>query len=241
MAEFPTLARPRPRRSGTCCAADLTYVLFTSGSTGRPKGVAMGSRPLRHLIAWHASHSRLGRPARTLQFAPLSFDVHFQEIFSTLACGGTLVLLPEEERRDPVALHAALIERRIERIFVPYVALQMIADAARAAVPPTLRDVISAGEQLQVTPAIRSLFRRLPGAELHNHYGPTESHVVTAHRADAAMPTSWPEIPPIGRAAAACRHRTARYRQRTLDRAGDIGELLLGGDTLAHGYLGARS
>ena len=117
----------------------------------------MGAEPLAHLTAWHAAHERLGRPARTLQFAPLSFDVHFQEIFSTVATGGTLVLIPEEERRDPTLLRAALDDFRIERIFVPYVALQMLADAARDAPPASLREVVSAGEQLQVTPAFRVL------------------------------------------------------------------------------------
>jgi len=237
VGDFPTLDRPAPQQDRPHAAAtDLTYVLFTSGSTGRPKGVAMGATPLRYLIAWHAQHPRLGQMARTLQFAPLSFDVHFQEIFSTLACAGTLVLLPEEQRRDPSLLHAALIERRIERIFVPYVALQMLADAARDVAPGYLRDVISAGEQLQITPAIRSLFTRLPEAQLHNHYGPTESHVVTAHelRGDAS---SWPEIPPIG---APLPH--VRLAQRDVESGrieGDTGELLLGGDTLAHGYLGS--
>jgi amino acid adenylation domain-containing protein len=235
VGELPTLEQPSALQAPLHASApDLTYVLFTSGSTGRPKGVAMGSEPLRHLIQWHADHPRLGQPARTLQFAPLSFDVHFQEIFSTLACGGTLVLVPEEQRRDPGLLLDALIQRRIERIFVPYVALQMIAQASRDAVPTSLRDVVSAGEQLQVTPAIRSLFERLPGSELHNHYGPTESHVVTAHelRGD---PATWPEIPPIGRA--------LPHVQLALvpsENAGDehTGELLLGGQTLAWGYLG---
>ncbi|MCV4600556.1 AMP-binding protein, partial [Escherichia coli] len=87
----------------------------------KPKGVAMGSVPLRHLIAWHASHPRLGRAAVTLQFAPLSFDVHFQEISSTIACGGTLVLLEETHRLDPALLVAALRRYKVERIFLPYV------------------------------------------------------------------------------------------------------------------------
>ncbi len=229
--EDPAAARGEPYAAGP----SLAYVLFTSGSTGRPKGVAMGDRPLRHLIAWHAKHERLGRPARTLQFAPLSFDVHFQEIFSTLACGGTLVLVPEAERRDPERLHRALVEQRIERIFVPYVALQMIADASRDAVPTALREVISAGEQLQVTPAIRALFQRLPGAELHNHYGPTESHVVTAHELTGDA-IHWPEIPPIG---LPLPHVEVTLHNAEPQPDGAVqGELLLGGDTLANGYLG---
>lgn len=236
---FPTLAHPAPAGGAPHGASsDLTYVLFTSGSTGRPKGVAMGAAPLAHLTDWHAAHERLGRPARTLLFAPLSFDVHFQEIFTTLACGGTLVMVPEAVRRDPAALHQALVAQRIERIFLPYVALQMIAQAAGEDVPSHLTDVISAGEQLQVTPAIRRLFERLPHAALHNHYGPTESHVVTAFELTGPA-GSWPEIPAIGRALphavlALCDPETGRPTE------GDIGELLIGGATLAHGYLGRQ-
>lgn len=234
---LPTLASPGPSGLPPLGAEpDLTYVLFTSGSTGRPKGVAMGARPLRHLIAWHAAHPRLGQAAVTLQFAPLSFDVHFQEIFSTLACGGTLVLLDDAQRRDPSRLCAALQAHRVERIFLPYVALQMLAEAAREKLPRHLRDVVSAGEQLQVTPAIRWLFKQLPDAGLHNHYGPTESHVVTAHElyGDADR---WPNIPPIG---LPLPHVAVALRdpETGIAHQGDQGELLLGGDTLAHGYLG---
>jgi amino acid adenylation domain-containing protein len=216
---------------------DLCYVLFTSGSTGKPKGVALGSQPLAHLIAFHAAHPRLGQPARTLQFAPLSFDVHFQEILSSVACGGTLVLLPEAVRRDPEQLHSAVAKLGIERLFMPYVALQMLADAATSDALLALQDVISAGEQLQVTPAIRALFQGLPGAELHNHFGPTESHVCTAHELHG-NPAHWPEIPPIG---VALPHVQLALHNRMASDDGapgsTIGELLLGGETLAHGYL----
>ncbi|MBO9661971.1 non-ribosomal peptide synthetase [Dokdonella sp.] len=178
---------------------ELAYVLFTSGSTGRPKGVAMRRAAVAHLIDWHRAHARLGRPARTLQFAPLGFDVSFQEIFSTLAGGGTLVLPSDAERRDPYALLDLLAREQVERLFLPYVGLQALAEAVAtgAPAPQRLRDVITAGEQLRITPAIRALFAALPGAVLHNHYGPTETHVVTAHEL-SGDPAAWPELPPIG-------------------------------------------
>src|SRR5205823_8339328 len=71
----------------------LAYVLFTSGSTGRPKGVAMPHRTLSNLIAWQLESWREPGAARTLQFSSPSFDVASQEIFATLAAGGTLVLV----------------------------------------------------------------------------------------------------------------------------------------------------
>jgi amino acid adenylation domain-containing protein len=214
--------RPLPARD----EGPLAYVLFTSGSTGRPKGVAMRRAAVAHLIGWHRAHARLGRPARTLQFAPLGFDVSFQEIFSTLGSGGCLVLPDESERRDPYALLALLARERIERLFLPYVGLQALAEAVAAGggVPNDLRDVITAGEQLRITPAIRALFAALPGAVLHNHYGPTETHVVTTHElhGDAA---AWPGLPPIG------------VPLPWVDVRIDEGELLLGGDCLAAGYV----
>jgi non-ribosomal peptide synthetase component F len=65
-------------------AADLVYVIYTSGSTGRPKGTAMAHRSMVNLIQWHRRELPLQRGQRVLQFAALSFDVAFQEIFSTL-------------------------------------------------------------------------------------------------------------------------------------------------------------
>lgn len=238
IGDFPRLNEPAPAADPVFGAeADLSYVLFTSGSTGKPKGVALGARPLAHLIDHHATHPRLGRPARTLQFAPLSFDVHFQEILSSVACGGTLVLLPEDVRRDPEQLHAAVARLGIERLFMPYVALQMLAEASTSDEPLALMDVISAGEQLQITPAIRQLFQRLPAARLHNHYGPTESHVVLVHELPEQV-SQWPAIPPIGRPLPHVR-LALRDEEGQCKTDADTGELLLGGDCLAHGYLGA--
>lgn len=226
-----------PPPSSSFEAGELAYVLFTSGSTGRPKGVAMRVAAVAHLIDWHRAHPRLGRPARTLQFAPLGFDVSFQEIFSTFASGGMLVLPTEGERRDPYALLALLGRESIERLFLPYVALQALAEAVAAGGerPLGLRDVIAAGEQLRITPAIRGLFAALSCVVLHNHYGPTETHVVTAHElaGDAAH---WPDLPPIG---TPLPHVHARIVDAALDAVapGVDGELLLGGECLAAGYI----
>ena len=102
---------------------------------------------------------------------------------------------------------------------------------ARAAVaPPLLNDLIIAGEQLRITPAIRALFAALPNATLHNHYGPTETHVVTAHElsGDSAR---WPDLPPIGKPLP---HALIRLGD---DDTNDEGELLLGGECLARDYI----
>jgi amino acid adenylation domain-containing protein len=215
-------------------AEDLAYVLYTSGSTGRPKGVAMRHGALAQLIAWQTAS--LPGAARTLQYTSPSFDVSFQEMASTWAAGGTLVLISDETRRDPAALLARLRDEKIERLFLPFVALQQLAEAARgAALPESLREVVTAGEQLRITPAIADFFARLPGARLHNHYGPSETHVVTALTLEGD-PTAWPALPVIGRPVAGARVYVVDLDGRPAA-IGAPGELLLGGALLARGYL----
>jgi non-ribosomal peptide synthetase component F len=79
--EIDKMSDGNPIRTAT--AEALAYVMFTSGSAGRPKGIAMPHRPLVNLLSWHARHPRLSQPARTLQFASVSFDVSFQDIVAT--------------------------------------------------------------------------------------------------------------------------------------------------------------
>jgi amino acid adenylation domain-containing protein len=215
---------------------NLAYVIYTSGSTGRPKGVAMTHRPLVNLLAWQERDWRTGGPAATLQFATVSFDASFHEIFSCWASGGTLVLASEEERRDPAAVLALLEGEGVERFFLPYVALQGVADAADALrpAPRRLREVQTAGEQLRVTEPIRRWMGALR-APLHNHYGPSETHVVTSHTLEGD-PASWPLLPPIGRPIANTRCYVLDGRLGPAP-VGVPGELYVGGVSLARGYL----
>ncbi|GAB2810419.1 amino acid adenylation domain-containing protein [Streptomyces daliensis] len=213
----------------------LAYVLHTSGSTGTPKSVAMTHRGLSRLIGWQTASGPTG--LTTLNFTAMGFDVTFQEVLSTLATGGRLCLVAEEVRRDPERLLATLDTQSIERIFLPYVALQQLAKAAERTgrVPRSLRHVVTAGERLVVTEAIAGLFARLPGCRLDNHYGPTEAHLVTSHTL-RAEDTPWPELPPIGTAVTGA---TAHVLDASLAPVppGEEGELFVGGPAVARGYL----
>ncbi|HEX6184594.1 MAG TPA: amino acid adenylation domain-containing protein [Pyrinomonadaceae bacterium] len=215
--------------------ANLAYVIYTSGSTGGPKGVALTHAALANLIEWHRDTLLPG--ARTLQFASLSFDVSFHEMFAAWATGGTLYLIAEFERMDVAALCDFIDRHRIEKVILPVVVLQeMGAQKGEAAGTLTsLREIMSTGEQLKLTAAVVGMFKRLEGCALHNHYGPAESHAVTAYTFEGE-PETWPALPPIGRPI----YNTRIYvldEQLNPVPVGVHGELYIGGECLARGYL----
>ncbi|MDQ1738525.1 MAG: hypothetical protein QOE53_177, partial [Pseudonocardiales bacterium] len=225
-AVLPPQAGPRP-----------LYTLFTSGSTGTPKGVQVPDAVLCNLLQWQQDAGGLAPGAVTQQFSMLSFDVSFQEIFTTLCGGGCLHLVDPGWRQDAPALLNQLESAGIERIFMPYVALQLLAEHAvlLGRYPSRLREVVTAGEQLLCTEAIRRWFSGMPGARLFNHYGPTETHVVSSRVLDGD-PAGWPVRPAIG-------GPIANAWLRVVDEAGAVvppdcpGQLLIGGPLVAPCYL----
>jgi len=206
----------------------LVYCIFTSGSTGRPKAVAMGQQALCNLVQWQQKSSQMGPGHKTLQFTPMSFDVSFQEIFSTLSTAGTLVLIDEETRLNACHLLQLIVRENIDRLFLPFVALNHLAAVAVAneLFPPSLKEIITAGEQLQINHHIVKFFKGLKDCSLANHYGPSESHVVSALLL-TGNPQDWPALPAIGRP----------IDNSSMFLHAENNELYLLGDCLALGYL----
>src|SRR5262249_35190 len=137
----------------------LAYVIYTSGSTGQPKGVAMPNYALVNLLRWQMIATGSYSPQRTLQFAALGFDVASQEILSTLSLGTILVLIKEETRHNHSELVRVLLRDRIERLFLPCAALQLLLRELinvtrslrdREHDRCSLKEVIVAGEQLRI-------------------------------------------------------------------------------------------
>ncbi|WP_162576705.1 non-ribosomal peptide synthetase [Variovorax sp. PBL-H6] len=214
------------------------YVIYTSGSTGTPKGVAVPHAALVNLIQWQSRRRQGALAPRTLQYVALGFDVAFQEIFTTLCGGGALVLIHEGVRRDMSALLRVLRDQRVERLILPFISLQHLAEEAAASTDalPALRQVITGAEQLRIGTEIRALFKRLGTCKLQNQYGPTEYPVATALDLHGP-PDSWPLLPSIGRP-------IDNTVLRILDAFGQPvpigvkGEIFIGGAGMACGYLG---
>jgi amino acid adenylation domain-containing protein len=236
--DWPAIAQSSPNNPpDLTLPTHLAYVIYTSGSTGKPKGVSLTHRLLVNLLAWQLSVSPPELGARTLQFAPVSFDISFQEVFSTLWSGGTLVLVAEAVRRDAAELLRLLKQQQITRLFLPFVALQNLAEVAESQgeTCPDLREVITAGEQLQITRSIAHWFNQHPNCRLHNHYGPSETHVVTAYSL-TGTPDSWMALPPIGRPIANTQIYLLNFQQQPVP-IGVAGELCITVDEPVRAYI----
>lgn len=217
---------------------DEVYLLFTSGSTGRPKGVSAPHRSLSNLVAWQNGIASTAEGARTVQYAPLSFDVSFQELYATLAGGGTLVVVTEALRRDMPGLLRLLDRERVERMHLPYVALQQLAEASvtLGLVPRSLRVLCSSGEQFRTTDEIRRFCASLGDVVLDNHYGPTETHAAAFHGM-TGDPAAFPALPPVGQPIHGARVLVLDEGMRRVP-VGSRGEIYIGGAGLADGYAG---
>ena len=197
----------------------------------------MEHRALTNLIQWQIEQYSSGKHFRTLQFASLGFDVSFQEIFSTWCSGGTLVLIDENTRRDMSLFFKYIESEQVERIFVPFVVLQQFIEASEDHLQKasSLREVVTAGEQLRITPQLVKFFENNPDCRLVNQYGPTEAHVVTSYTLEGP-PQNWPLLPPIGRPIANIQVYVLDTHRQPLP-VGMPGELYLAGVGVARGYL----
>ncbi|QXI32361.1 non-ribosomal peptide synthetase [Pseudomonas promysalinigenes] len=212
------------------------YLLYTSGSTGQPKGVEMTRRALVNLIDYQLeSAGAFAQPLKTLLFASVGFDVSVQEVLSAVVSGSEMHLVDADVRQDLSRLYRFLGDNGVQRCFLPYSVLQTLAIEHERQRGETLclRQVVSAGEALQLTPQIISWLQAC-GCVLVNHYGPTETHVVTSYTSERPL-SEWPVRVPIGLPIANVRAFILDEQLRPVA-DGEEGELCLAGPCLANGY-----
>jgi len=220
---------------------NLAYVVFTSGSTGRPKGVLVPHRALANHSVEVARRYGLRPDDRVLQFAALTFDVAAEEIFPTLLSGATLVLRPDPVFVSVPEFHRFLDDETITVLNLPssyWSAWVAEASRERRALPACLRAVVIGSEK---APASRlPAWHEMTGGRvaLINAYGPTEGTITsTVHEVLDGRSAGSNGLIPIGRPIANVRAYVLD-RHLNLQPPGVPGELHLGGEGVARGYLG---
>ncbi|HEY0967628.1 MAG TPA: amino acid adenylation domain-containing protein [Opitutaceae bacterium] len=227
LVDVAQLAAQPPRVRPPVCAArpeNLAYLIYTSGSTGRPKATAIEHRSAVALIAWAEAVYPPEELAGVLAATSVCFDLSIYELFVTLALGGKVILaenalaLPELPARGEVTLVNT----------VPSAMNELIRSGA---LPANVRVVNLAGEPLPAALADK-IYATGTVEKVYDLYGPSED---TTYSTWALRSRGGPET--IGRPLA----NTQLY---LLDAAlqpvplGAVGELFLGGEGLARGYLG---
>ncbi|ROV89092.1 hypothetical protein VMCG_09872 [Cytospora schulzeri] len=222
-APAPAPLSPHPDAS----PSNLMYTIFTSGSTGRPKGVMIEHRAWLTSAQAYGPDQGIDKSSRVLQFASYAFDMSLMEIFTTLLSGGCVCVPSDGDRFGG-------IEDFVNRAGVN--TLMLTPSYARLLDPaamPGVRSLITGGE------AVPSdlLETWAPRVRVYIAYGPTEAAIQAAGlRTSAGNEAITTGL--IGRPTGCHIWIVREDNHNEVVPAGEIGELLIEGHTLARGYLG---
>ncbi|MBX7265792.1 amino acid adenylation domain-containing protein [Micromonospora sp. Llam7] len=212
---------------------NLAYIMFTSGSTGRAKAIGVTHRNVVRTVC-ETPYVDF-RPTDTVgQASNISFDAATFEVWGALLNGARLVGLRKEDVLDPHRLKAQLLAHQITIFFLPAALMKHIVSEQ----PDTfgsLRYFFSGGEQADLH-TIRRMLRHGPPENLINPYGPTETTVFAIVYRCNDMPDTETYVPigyPIGNTTS---YVLDEYLQPVP--VGVVGELFVGGDGVARGYIG---
>ncbi|MDG4795587.1 non-ribosomal peptide synthetase [Micromonospora sp. WMMD1082] len=236
----PPAGTPVAPAAGAAAPDDLAYAIFTSGSTGVPKGVAIEHRQARTTIDDITDRFGITSDDRLLGLSALSFDLSVYDVFGLLGAGGTLVLPDTARQRDPQHwceligqfgvtvwnTAPALLEILVEYAESDSVAARNLA---------SLRLVMLSGDWIPVTLPDR-LRELAPGVRIDSLGGATEASIWSITYPVGKVHPDWPSIP-YGRPLRAQFFHVLDEAGRPCP-VGEVGELFIGGDGVARGYLG---
>ncbi len=225
VADWEQIARQPATNLDVDVAPDhLAYIIYTSGSTGRPKGVLVSHAGLSNLALAQIAAFEVKPGGRVLQFASFSFDAAISEVMMALLAGATLVMAPPESLRPGADLLGLLRAQAISTVTLPPAALALLPVEEL----PQLRTIVVAGEPCPVSVAAAWGRRQ----RVINAYGPTEASVC----ATLAPYLHDEPILSIGLPIANVEVYLLDAQMEPVP-VGVPGELVIGGDGLAWGYL----
>ena len=211
----------------------LAYVTYTSGSTGRPKGAAVPQRGVVRLVK-RADYIGIGAGDRIAQASNVSFDAATFEIWGALLNGAAASLLSREDLLDPARLSAFLSEGMANVLFLTTALFNRLAQG-EAGIFAGLDHLLFGGEA--VDPRwVREVAEGDGPKRLLHVYGPTESTTFATWQEVERVSEDAATVP-IGIPVSNTQAWVLDGRLQ-LSPVGVAGELYLGGDGLARGYVG---
>lgn len=210
---------------------NLAYVMYTSGSTGKPKGVAVTHRNVARLVK-NTNYATFSADEVFLQSSTISFDASTFEIWGSLLNGARLALLPAGTP-SLTELGQALKRYQVTTLWLTAGLFHLMVDNHLDDLR-SVRQLLAGGDVLSV-PHVRKVFTELSDCRLINGYGPTESTTFTCcypvmelGGVNGSVPIGFP-----------ISNTTVYVLDRYLNPTpiGVPGELYIGGDGLARGYL----
>jgi aspartate racemase len=209
----------------------LAYVMYTSGSTGQPKGVTIPHRGIVRLVK-NTNFANFGPDEVFLLSAPVTFDASTLEIWGPLLNGGRLAV-PQPGLLSLRDLGDAIVRYKVTTLWLTAGLFHLMVDT-RISDIKNLRQLLAGGDILSV-PHVKRMLESAPSCRLINGYGPTENTTFTCCHTVTATDNLSVSVP-IGRP-------ISNTRIYILDSSlqpvpiGVPGELYIGGDGLAKGYL----
>lgn len=207
------------------------YVMYTSGTTGQPKGILVSQRNILKL-AFESNEIAIKAGDRVLQWSNFSFDGSTYDIYNTLLNGASLYLISEEEASDVECLAKHIRQHQLTVCFMTTAMFNAFVDHELGALK-SLRKLLFGGELVSV-PHVKKALESLGPDKLIHMYGPTETTVyATCYPINSVEGQRVPIGGPLS--------NTSIY---LLNEAGDLagigilGEIYIGGDGVALGYLG---
>ncbi len=210
----------------------LAYVIYTSGTTGRPKGTLINHFNVIRVVR-NNNYLELTGEERLLQLSNYAFDGSVFDIYGALLNGAALVMIDRESVSDVERL-ADIIKREHVTIFFVTTALFNTLVDLKIECFHRIRKVLFGGERVSVEHVSRALAYMGKDRIIHV-YGPTETTVFATYylidRVEATAGTI-----PIGKPIANTTAYILDKKQNPIP-IGIVGELYIGGDGLARGYL----
>ncbi|MDR0900060.1 MAG: amino acid adenylation domain-containing protein, partial [Methanobrevibacter sp.] len=209
---------------------DLIYMIYTSGSTGNPKGVMVTQGSIANFIYPFDDNIEaiaIKEASRVLSTTTVSFDPFYQEIFTSLFNGLTLILANEKEAKNPLELVNLFKKTNFETFAVtPSILLQYLSVSEFDEVLNNIDSVIVGGEAF--SDDLYDKLKKYPNLKVYNSYGPTETTISCNSKIleDEIV---------IGKPMYNVEERIADIDGNFIP-DGAIGELLIGGYGVGRGY-----